>query len=61
MQNNPIRFNDPTGHRCVPEDECSGGLKPKRTLIIPKKIENFKDIKDDPVELIARAILGEEA
>ena len=24
VQNNPIRFNDPTGHRCAPEDECSG-------------------------------------
>jgi hypothetical protein len=24
VQNNPIRFNDPTGHKCSPEDECSG-------------------------------------
>lgn len=24
VQNNPIRFTDPTGHRCAPEDECNG-------------------------------------
>lgn len=28
--NNPIRFNDPTGHRCAPEDPCQGsGSKPR--------------------------------
>jgi RHS repeat-associated protein len=25
VNNNPIRFNDPTGHRCAPDDECTGG------------------------------------
>jgi RHS repeat-associated protein len=29
--NNPIRFSDPTGHRCEPEEECrSGGWAGKR-------------------------------
>ncbi len=36
-------------------------LTPTDMLVIPQKIDNFFDIKDDPVELIARAVLGEEA
>jgi RHS repeat-associated protein len=31
------------------------------SMLIPRRIDNFMEIKDDPVELIARALLGEEA
>ena len=24
MQDNPVRYSDPTGHRCEPEDDCGG-------------------------------------
>lgn len=37
MLNNPIRFNDPTGHRCEPGDELPGGYcySPNRTIPAP--------------------------
>ena len=25
VANNPLRYTDPTGHRCAPEDDCQGG------------------------------------
>jgi RHS repeat-associated protein len=28
VNNNPVRYTDPTGHKCVPEDECQRPLKP---------------------------------
>jgi hypothetical protein len=69
VNNNPVRYTDPSGHFgkdntiCLDDGWCgssSRGGGPV-SLIIPKKIDNFLDIKDDPIELIARAILGEQA
>ena len=65
VNNSPVRYTDPTGHRCADGDEdlwgyCDYTPRPS-SMLIPRAIDNFFDIKDDPVELITRAILGEQA
>jgi len=51
VQNNPLRFTDPSGNRCVPEEECDrkNGKSPKRgtwddidtTLLVSKKAKDL--------------------
>jgi RHS repeat-associated protein len=66
--NSPLKYSDPSGHiPCgaphVAPGDCSNGSGNKITgkiLHRPEAIDDFKDVKDDPVELIARAILSEQ-
>jgi RHS repeat-associated protein len=32
VNNSPIRYTDPSGHKCVPEDECEGLSRPQPAL-----------------------------
>ena len=68
---NPINFNDPSGHD--PRPGQKGDYKPEpqaghplfRSIQVPRRIKNTVNAEqdamaNDPVELLSRAILGEE-
>ena len=70
VNNNPITYNDPNGHwmcgdlydpGCAENAlETAQYLKATSQLSTPKVLNSWEDIKDDPAELMARAILSEE-
>ena len=67
---NPIKYQDPSGHgaycnddydtACLDEDEMVYYRIASGIWKRPEAIDDFMDIKDDPVELIARVVLAEE-
>ena len=68
VMNNPVKYTDPSGNRPIIGDDKFGNpitynpyLKFNyENLIIPSPISEWEEIRDNPLELMARAILSEE-
>jgi RHS repeat-associated protein len=58
--NNPVRFSDPTGHRCAPEDECGtphGDRSPVPLLIFRADPgQHWTDAEKDTLNASAQAV-----
>jgi len=70
VENNPLRYADPSGHWMCGDEydpgcaetpfEMADYLKATFQLRIPKVVKRWEEIKDDPADLLARAMLAEE-
>jgi RHS repeat-associated protein len=65
VNDNPLKYNDPSGHRFSDvmepvEKKIIKDMYQKNSKLLPKALSNWEEIKDDKVELVARALLSEE-
>jgi hypothetical protein len=70
VNNNPLNYNDPTGHGIYSGDDYDPANLTEDQLVYyrvmtgewkkPTTVWDYTSIKDDPVELMARAVLAEE-
>jgi len=61
MANSPVMYVDPSGHETVLcDEECEDNDRSTPKLVTPESIDSLMDIKDDPVELLTRVLMGEE-
>ena len=65
VNNNPVRYNDPSGHRFTDvmdpvEKKIVINMYQKNSILIPQALSSWEEIKGDPSELIARALMSEE-
>lgn len=67
VNNAPVRYTDPSGHRCVPEEECENNAgNPNAAFDLKYGItfsgdwtDDYKDIVRDAVRAVANAFLQE--